>query len=301
VQLTRARVLGLFYLLCLGGSGTMAFGFTALGGQWQSALGRSVAALYGFPVLLATVVVQGMVMGQGFIEPLGLNLRVRRVWWGALGIPFLALLVGVLAAALFFGADVPLSAADILAHRRAAIPPSELAAFDAFVADNPPEGPLALLLFALPAGLTFGMALALVQEIGFRGFLYREVGGGFWRRSLVIGALWGIWMVPLGPVYFPGEPLVGGVLVVLFCLLFSPSLVYLRTRAASLVPVAVAHGMLGSLTNVAAELSYGAPAWAQPPFGVSGLLGLAVVLGVLFVLDRRDPHPLMSGTQGLPR
>src|SRR5512139_814598 len=147
----------------------MAFGFTALGGDWQSALGRSVAALYGFPVLLATVIVQGLVMGQGFIEPLGLRVKANRSWLGALGIPLGALAVGVLAATVFFGAEVPLGADAILAHRRAGIPASQLAAFDAYVAANPPPSPLALLLLGLPAGLTVGTALALVQEVGFRG------------------------------------------------------------------------------------------------------------------------------------
>lgn len=304
VKLDRPRLLALFMGLILIGSWGTALGFRMLGGEWGSDLGRSVAVFYAFPVLITTVAIQGIVLRQPFIEPLGLRARPNRFWFAVWVVPLTILVVSTLVSWLVFDADVPLSSADLVAHRRVDVPVDQLPAFDAYVAETPPPSPWGLILMALPAGLTFGLFLALVQEVGFRGFLFREAAGGFWRRSIMIGVLWGVWMAPLSELYFPSPPfpLAGALLLFSFCVLFSPVLVYIRVRSASLIAVAATHGTLVAFIHVMDELAYGVEPWLRGPYGVSGLFGVLASLLVLFVHDKRfAEHPLMTGAQGLRR
>jgi hypothetical protein len=59
--------------------------------------------------------------------------------------------------------------------------------------------PLAsMVLIGLVLGPTLNAIGGLGEEIGWRGFLYKELGSlGFWRCSLVTGVLWALWHVPL--------------------------------------------------------------------------------------------------------
>ena len=300
VKLSRPRLLALFMGAILLGSWGIAVSFRLLGGVWSSDLGRSVAVLYGFPVLITTVVVQGILLRGTFIEPFGIRARPTRFWLSVWVVPLTILAVSTLCSWLFFDADIPLSSSDLVANRRLDVPLDQLEAFDAYAAETPPPSPWSLIFLALPAGLTFGLLIALVQEIGFRGFLFREVSGGFWRRSLVIGVLWGGWMLPLAELYFPTRPLAGAALLFAFCVLLTPVLVYIRVRSASVIAVAATHGTLVSLTHVMDEFAYGIDPLLRGPYGVSGLVGVVASLALLFVHDQWiAEHPLMSGAQGV--
>ena len=70
-----------------------------------------------------------------------------------------------------------------------------------------------------------------------------------------------------------------------WCVIASPVLVYLRVRGNSVIPVAMFRGTLMALTLAAAEMANTTDV-LRPFFGVSGLVGLAVVLLSLLAHDR---------------
>ena len=200
--------------------------------------------------------------------------------------------------------DAPaLDTAGYIAIRRAGLGPELLASFDEALAASPPSHPFRYVLNALLVGPLFPLLIALFTELGFRGFLFREVQGGFWRRSLLIGLAEAAFLAPLGAFgyQFPGTPLLGAGLLAAWALLASPALVYLRVRSGSVIAVALFRGTLFAMTTIAADLSGAAPA-LRPFFGAAGLVALALLLLGLFVHDWRfaDVRLMGAGLQKAP-
>jgi len=113
----------------------------------------------------------------------------------------------------------------------------------------------ALLVQALIAGASVNLLAALGEELMWRGYLWehtRELG--FWPASLYIGAVWGLWHAPL--VYFlgynyPVHHFLGVFMMVIFTVLLTPWMLYLREKGGAVVAPALFHGTL----NAAAPLS----------------------------------------------
>jgi membrane protease YdiL (CAAX protease family) len=98
-------------------------------------------------------------------------------------------------------------------------------------------------------GLAFGPTLGLLgglgEELAWRGFFFRHlISLGFWRCSLITGAFWGLWHVPLTlqGYGYPHHPAAGTVVMLIYVLLFSPVLTALRMRARSVLAPAIFHG-----------------------------------------------------------
>lgn len=285
--MTRAKMFALFFGLALGGSNLVAVLFAD---AWTTPWARALTVVHLMPVLLATLLLQGPILKQPVMEPLGLQLKLGRWWLAAWLSPVLLLLVGVVFAWLVFGVEPVLDAATYAAKKRALLPEDQLEAFDRHLAESPPPNPLWLWLIiqGLPAAVTLNLLVALAGEIGFRGFLFREIRGGFWRRSVLIGLAEAAWFAP--PVafglHFPNSPALGVACVVAWCLIASPVLVYLRARSGSVLPVALFRGTMMALTMTAAEMAWDATDWQRPFYGVSGIAAMVVLLGLCVVHDR---------------
>ena len=80
-----------------------------------------------------------------------------------------------------------------------------------------------------------------------------------------------------------------------FCVVLSPSLVYLRVRAGSVMAVALFWSMLITLTRTALDLAGGAPSLYRPFFGLGGILAVLLLLAALSAHDRYvAPQGLMT-------
>ncbi|MEZ4249542.1 MAG: CPBP family glutamic-type intramembrane protease [Polyangiales bacterium] len=293
--MTRAKMFAIFFGLALGGGLAVTLVFA---NSWTTPWARALIVVHLLPVLLATLFVQGPVLKQPVLEPLGLQLKLGR-WWlaGWIG-PVVLLALGVLFAWLFFGVQPVLDAATYVTKKRALLGPDELENFDRYVRESPPPNPLWFWLVAkgLPAGLSINLLVALAGELGFRGFLFREIRGGFWRRALLSGVAEAAWIAPpvaLG-LHFPESPLVGAGLIVAWCLLAAPVLTYLRARSGSVLVPALFRGTLMALTLPATEIAWDATAWQRPFFGVAGLAAMAVLILVCLVHDRFSKQRLAT-------
>ena len=299
-SVTRTRLLAIFALLALGGSAAIAFGFHD---AWSTPMARALTIVHMMPVMLATLIVQGPLLRQPILGPLGLKVGLNR-WWlaGWLG-PVAVLALALLAVWILFGVEPVLDPHTFVANKRTLVPEADLAAFDAHLSQNAPPHPLWLVAQALPAGITLNLLVALATEIGWRGLLFREMPGGFWMRSFGIGLFEAVWFVPivLLGVHFPDHRLEGAACVAVWCLVASPVLVYLRVRADSVLAVAAFRGTLLALTMAAADLAWGAEDWQRPFYGVAGILGMAVLLAGCWVHDRHfAAQRLMSAPAPVP-
>ncbi|MCB9613651.1 MAG: CPBP family intramembrane metalloprotease [Sandaracinus sp.] len=293
--MTRAKMFAIFFGLALGGGLAVTLVFA---NSWTTPWARALIVVHLLPVLLATLFVQGPVLKQPVLEPLGLQLKLGRWWLAGWVGPVVLLALGVLFAWLFFGVQPVLDAATYVTKKRALLAPDQLETFDRYVRESPPPNPLWFWLVAkgMPAGLSINLLVALAGELGFRGFLFREIRGGFWRRAFLSGVAEAAWLAPpvaLG-LHFPESPLVGVGLVVAWCLLASPVLTYLRARSGSVLVPALFRGTLMALTLPATEIAWDATAWQRPFFGVAGLAAMAVLILVCVVHDRFSAQRLAT-------
>ena len=109
--------------------------------------------------------------------------------------------------------------------------------------------PLSPLAGFIGQGLVVGPTACLLgglgEELAWRGLLHRELRpSGFWRCAAITGALWGLWHVPLTlqGYGYPAHPLLGTAILLLYVLLFSPLMTFVRDRSASVVAPAILHG-----------------------------------------------------------
>jgi len=127
--------------------------------------------------------------------------------------------------------------------------------------------------------------LAIGEELGWRGYLYslwRPLG--FWRASLAIGLVWGIWHSPLVYLYglnYPDHRLLGLFLNPLSSIAFAPILTLVRDRGYSVWPAVILHGA----TNGLAPLIFFTSAAPEfPDMSVSISISIATALGALLIM-----------------
>ncbi|KAL0489277.1 succinyl-CoA ligase [ADP-forming] subunit beta [Acrasis kona] len=139
-------------------------------------------------------------------------------------------------------------------------------------------------------GLSINTLLAYMEERGWRHFMYKRLDqllgrNAFWTHSLITGATWGLFHVPLifcGSNY-PNNPLYGAGQFIVACMVYSPLFKYIVDKSqeeeeethesnkvfVSGVVAAMLHGVMnatGSLSlmfvNGGSDLSNGLAGWA---------------------------------------
>ncbi len=133
----------------------------------------------------------------------------------------------------------------------------------------------------LIAGLTINALAAFGEEFGWRAILLDEFSSlGFWKASLGIGVIWGIWHAPLilWGYYFPGNPVQGLMIMLVFTISFSHVFTYFTARSRNVLAPTFLHGSFNSLAPLAGGTLTGA---GELILGTDGLIGIAAVTIVL--------------------
>lgn len=166
-------------------------------------------------------------------------------------------------------------------------------------AANLPAGALLpiLALNTVVIGPFLGLIIAFGEEYGWRGYLQNElIRLGRIRGVFLLGVIWGIWHWPViwMGYNFPGQPVLGSIAMVVFCILLSYFLAHAVFKSKGIWTAAYLH----ALNNQA--LSFFVLAVVKPndmllSFGI-GLPSMA--LGALIVLLLlRDPVWKASGSE----
>ena len=139
------------------------------------------------------------------------------------------------------------------------------------------------------AGITLNAVFAFGEEIAWRGFLLKEFKGrNFLTVALITGLIWGLWHAPiiLNGHNYPQHPVAGVFLMVIFCIMFTPMLMYFRQKSASVIVPAIMHGTFNGIAglslmvvNPANDLLYGAT-------GLAGIIVLLLADICLYLYDR---------------
>lgn len=106
--------------------------------------------------------------------------------------------------------------------------------------------------------------------------------------ALWSGVIWGLWHAPiiLNGHNYPQHPVTGVFMMVLFCLLLTPVLLYFRKKGRSVILPAIMHGTFNAVAGVSLlavlpvnDILYGAT-------GLAGFIALLIVNVCLYLYDR---------------
>ena len=171
-------------------------------------------------------------------------------WFAFAWLIFLVLqFANILVTLLWPSASFSLHMTDFFAQYESLMSPEELEVMRHQVTNNPLMPLVMMVGQALVAGVTVNMLAALGEELGWRGYLHEQlITLGFWKCSLVIGLIWGLWHAPLilqGHNY-PQFPVLGVLLMTIFCILLSPLYTLIREKSGSVIAASIAHGTLNA-------------------------------------------------------
>ncbi len=294
----RRRKIGIFLAITFVASWSIAATFIALGYAWDGPMAQAVGMLFMMPPAFAALIVKGPLAKEPVAGDLGLSLRPNRWWLVAWLIPPALVGLTLTVSAALPGVDVALGVDSFLEFWRERVPPEHMEQFEREVRGSGGMDPLLrMLLQAMVAGVTINAIVALGEELGWRGLLHHEIALGFWKKSLVIGVIWGVWHAPviaLGHNY-PDHPAAGVGLMVLWTVLFSPVFTYVRERSGSVASAAILHGTLNAVAGLPLIATRGGSDLSTGLNGFAGFVAIAAVLGLLFLYDRFvSAEPLMT-------
>lgn len=156
-----------------------------------------------------------------------------------------------------------------------------------FLRELPGWGVLLLfLLVGLVGACTVNVPFMLGEELGWRGYLWQRTR--HWSRAhrvLFTGIVWGLWHAPLIAMghNYPGYPLAGMGMMVLFCLALSVLFDLTRERTGSVWSSCVLHGLINGTAGAATIFAWNGHVLVGSIAGVAGCIA-GVLVAVLFRL-----------------
>jgi uncharacterized protein len=145
-------------------------------------------------------------------------------------------------------------------------------------------------------GIQLFVFLTVTEEVGWRGYLYHLWRpSGFWRTSLAIGLVQGVWHLPV-VLFSPGstsDRLLLAALYPLFGLLWGPAITVLRDRGRSIWATGLFHTLQnGAVVTTTMMLIDTSAPW-NGMSGIGGFIALLLLNAAipLLGLHRRQPGP----------
>ena len=165
-----------------------------------------------------------------------------------------------------------------------------------------------LLVIALVSGIVGGFSFnaiaALGEEVGWRGWwASQRQGQNFWVNAVVIGAIWGLWHLPINMVgyNYPGANRVAACsMFVVYCICAGSLLLELRNRSHSIYPAAAAHSTINGLVGICALFMDSSPTmWLV--YSPTGVVGCVILVVITLVLRRIPARPPQASSMNVDR
>jgi len=142
---------------------------------------------------------------------------------------------------------------------------------------------------ALVAGYTINAFFAFGEELGWRGYLLKTLKDKkLLPVSLIIGMVWGLWHFPLillGHNY-PQHPAAGTGMMIIFCILLTPMMIYIVIKSKSVITAAVFHGMNNAIAGITILFLVGGNDITNGVTGIAGFIALLLVNIAFYLFDK---------------
>jgi len=142
---------------------------------------------------------------------------------------------------------------------------------------------------SLAAGYTINAVFALGEELGWRGYLLKTLKNKkFLPVSLIIGAVWGLWHFPLILIghNYPQHPVAGVGMMIIFCILLSPVMIYIVIKSKSVITAAIFHGINNAIGKITVLYIVGGNDLINGLCGIAGFISLLLVNIAFYLYDR---------------
>jgi len=269
-----------FSVLVLFLSWTAAALFYLLNGDLQTTVGFVFSVGYMFFPLLSVVIVQA-IHKEPILKGLGVSFKLNRWFVVAWLLPVVFNVAAMFASALFppmrFSTETPILQ-NALAQMSQSIPD-----IDAYKLLG------ITIVSGLWAGITMNALFAFGEEIAWRGWLLKQFEGvNFLKTSLIIGIFWGIWHAPLIAMghNYAQHPFIGLGMMIVFCVLLTPVIQYIRVKSKSVVTAAIFHGTLNAGAGLSLMYLDNFNDLLGGSAGLAGFLVLLVISCSLFAIDK---------------
>jgi membrane protease YdiL (CAAX protease family) len=281
-----ALFVGLTYLI----SYVFAISYFGLGGPKEMPWGLVVGVVYMFIPMTVAIFVQKLIYHAPLKEPFRIAFRPNRWFVVAWLLPPLIALGALGVSLLIPGVSFSPEMQGMFERFSGLLTPEQFEEMKRQAKTLPVHPFWLALLQGLVAGVTINAVAAFGEEVGWRGFLQRELDGlGLWKASLVIGLIWGLWHAPLivQGLNYPEHPWTGIFMMTVMTVLLSPLLSYLTLRANSVLAAAIFHGTFNATAGLAILVVKGGNDLIVGVTGLAGFIVLLFINIVLFVFDRR--------------
>jgi membrane protease YdiL (CAAX protease family) len=262
----KLKKIGLFIGITFALSWAIAILFFIFGGKWGTPSSMIVAMVIMFMPMVSTILVQKVIYKEPLRKPLGISFKINRWWLAAWLFPPLFAFAAMGVSLLIPGVSYSPKMAGFPIHL-----------FWIGLAQG------------LVAGITVNAVIAFGEELGWQGFLLRELSQmKLWKASAIIGLVWGIWHAPvvLQGHNYPEHPVAGVFMMTLFCLFLAPIFSYIRLKSKSVIAAAIAHGSLNGTAGLAIIMVEGGNDLIIGVTGAAGFIVLLIVNLGIFLLDR---------------
>ncbi len=263
--------------------------YLVLGGKTDSAGMALLAVFYMFVPMLVAIMVQRRIFKQPLLGPLGISFKVNRWFFVAWFLPpviaFVTMGISLLMPGVTFTPDM----SGFFNSLSGAIAPEQIEQARQQLAGLPVHPLWFILVLSLIAGTTVNAVAGFGEELGWRGFLVKELSFmGFWKSSLLIGFIWGLWHAPLVllGLNYPHHPQLGVLLMVAWTVVMAPAFSYIRLKAKSVIAAAIFHGTINAVPGLTVILITGGDELTVGITGLAGFIAFVIINLSLFIFDR---------------
>jgi membrane protease YdiL (CAAX protease family) len=255
---------------------------------------------YMFVPALMVLVVDKLIDKRKSMKSLAINFVPN--WWyiaawpGVIIVAFLGLGVNILWPSITFSPDM----SGFIEHMSHILEPNQLELMKTQVEVSRSTVFWQVLIQALAAGITINAVAGFGEELGWRGFMVREYKDlKFWDAALRIGFIWGFWHAPIilmGHNY-PEHPLIGVGMMIVWCMLLSPLMLYVRLKTHSVIGAAIMHGTINASAGIPLMFIAGGNDLVAGMTGFTGMITLVLVIGITVIYDLKfSKRPITNVT-----
>lgn len=275
----------LFILFTFLFSWLLVGGYYLFGGRLSSPSAILVLSIYMFMPAIATIIIQKLIYKEPVMEPLDVSFKLNRWFLVAWLLPPIVAIASFGVSLLLPGIEFSPGMEGFYERLASSLTPEQIAQVKES-ATALPLHPFWISLFSgLVAGITINAVFGFGEELGWRGLLQKELSFmGFWKSSLFIGLIWGIWHAPIiaQGYNYPQHPFIGIFMMTIWTILLSPIFGYVRLKAKSVIAAAVIHGSLNATFGLSIMLVKGGNDLIISGMGLAGFIVLVFVnLGIL--------------------
>ncbi|MCA1746313.1 MAG: CPBP family intramembrane metalloprotease [Bacteroidales bacterium] len=279
----------LFLLLTFGICWSAVAIFALAGGTYKGIGGTILASGYMLVPAIAAIIVTWFVHREKIGKNLLISFKINRWFFVAWLTPPLLHFASMGIALLFPEVSYSPDMEGMFDRYEKTLTPDQMDQMRLSMIMMPLHPLLMAVVQGLLAGITINAVFGFGEELGWRGFLVRQLQArSFMKVSLIIGVIWGIWHAPL-VLYghnYPNYPVAGVFMMTAWCILLSPLFLYITLKSGSVIAAAIMHGTLNATVGIAIMMLDGGNELMVGATGLAGFIALTGVTLLFFLYDR---------------